>query len=65
MTPTNQPWFPKHRDKILFFTGLAGVIFETALTVFKRPVDPSLLVLFAGMMGLPAFLPSSKKGDDK
>lgn len=37
---------------ILFFTGLGGVVFET----LHGPADPSLLLIFAAMMGLPAFL---------
>ena len=40
------------RDIILFFVGLGGVVHE-ALTKFDRP---SLLMVFAAMMGLPAFL---------
>jgi hypothetical protein len=41
------------RDVILFFGGLAGVFNETVLTHTERP---TLLILFAAMMGLPAFL---------
>jgi len=43
------PWWPHVRDVILFFAGLAGVAVET----FKADTDPQLLILFAGMMGLP------------
>lgn len=46
------------RDIILFFGGLAGVFNETVLTTTERP---TLLILFAAMMGLPAFL----RQDDK
>jgi hypothetical protein len=46
------------RDIILFFGGLAGVFNETVLTSTERP---TLLILFAAMMGLPAFL----RTDDK
>jgi choline-glycine betaine transporter len=46
------------RDVILFFGGLAGVFNETALNTTERP---TLLILFAAMMGLPAFL----RQDDK
>jgi hypothetical protein len=46
------------RDVILFFGGLAGVFNETVLTTSERP---TLLILFAAMMGLPAFL----RQDDK
>jgi hypothetical protein len=41
------------RDTILFVSGLAGVIHETLFAVTDRP---ELLLLFAAMMGLPAFL---------
>lgn len=57
-----KPWFPRYRDKIIFHTGLVGVALETVGHVFfGRQADPSLLVLFAGMMGLPAFLPKDGK----
>lgn len=46
------------RDIILFFGGLAGVFNETVLTSTERP---TLLILFAAMMGLPAFL----RNDDR
>lgn len=46
------------RDVILFFGGLAGVFNETVLTTSERP---TLLILFAAMMGLPAFLRSDGK----
>lgn len=46
------------RDIILFFGGLAGVFNETVLTTTERP---TLLILFAAMMGLPAFLRSDDK----
>ena len=41
------------RDGILFTGGLAGVFYET---VFTKADRPTLLILFAAMMGLPAFL---------
>lgn len=41
------------RDGILFVAGLAGVAYETVYTGGDRP---TLLLLFAAMMGLPAFL---------
>ena len=47
------------RDLVLFFGGLLGVMHEVFFTSFDRP---ALLVLFAGMMGLPAFL---RNGYDK
>lgn len=41
------------RDGVLFVAGLAGVAYETIVTGGDRP---TLLLLFAAMMGLPAFL---------
>lgn len=46
------------RDSILFFSGLAGVIHQTLI----GPVEPTLLLLFAGMMGLPAVIRADEKG---
>jgi hypothetical protein len=46
------------RDSLLFGAGLLGVLHETLLTNAERP---SLLVLFGGMMGLPAFLKADEK----
>ncbi len=43
------------RNSALFGGGLAGVAHETLLTHAERP---TLLILFAAMMGLPAFLSS-------
>lgn len=55
-----QQW-PLLRDIALFFGGIAGVIHETLLAKTERP---TLLILFAAMMGLPAFLRPDKKDDD-
>lgn len=41
------------RDGVLFAAGLLGVLHETAFVNEERP---TLLLLFAAMMGLPAFL---------
>lgn len=46
------------RDSLLFAGGLLGVLHETLFTNVERP---SLLVLFGGMMGLPAFLRADEK----
>lgn len=50
--------FPLIRDLVLFLGGLAGVGHETLLVHAERP---TLLILFAAMMGLPAFLRSDEK----
>lgn len=69
MTPSppfsRRPWFPRYKGMILFFAGLIGVIYEASLTLFSRSADPSLLVIFAGMMGLPAFLPARRDENEE
>lgn len=42
------------RDATLFFSGIGIAFYETVAENIDRP---SLLILAAGMMGLPAFLP--------
>lgn len=51
------------RDGLLLLTGIAGIFHETVL--WKGPERPSLLVLFAAMIGLPAFLKKDEKDGDK
>lgn len=46
------------RDVVLFLGGLGGVAHETLVAEVS---DPQLLILFAAMMGLPAFL----RGDER
>jgi hypothetical protein len=46
------------RDIILFFAGLAGVANEALAQGAERP---TLLLLYAAMMGLPAFLRKDEK----
>jgi len=41
------------RDVILLLSGLAGILHETVVENSERP---TLLMLFAAMIGLPAFL---------
>lgn len=50
--------WPLIRDVVLFLSGLAGVAHETVVTDAERP---TLLLLFAAMCGLPAFL----RADDR
>jgi hypothetical protein len=55
------PWgnFPKiTRDTSLLIGGLLGTAHETLVSKVDRP---SLLALFAGMMGLPLFLRKDEK----
>lgn len=51
------------RDTVLFIAGLLGVLHET---LFSESDRPQLLLVFAGMMGLPAFLRAdeARKGND-
>jgi hypothetical protein len=51
-----QNW-PILRDVLLFAGGLIGVAHETVIATAERP---TLLILFASMMGLPAFLSKGK-----
>lgn len=50
------------RDSILFLVGIGGIINEA----FIRTGDPrtELLILFAGMCGLPAFFRVDEKGNN-
>jgi hypothetical protein len=50
--------WPAYRDMTLFLAGLAGVFHETVIGTADRP---TLLILFAAMMGLPAFLRSDER----
>jgi hypothetical protein len=54
--------WPFFRDLLLFLGGMGGVIHETILSHAERP---TLLILFAAMMGLPAFLQPRMSDDDK
>lgn len=46
------------RDGTLFLCGLIGIGYETAISKTDRP---TLLLLFAAMIGLPAFLNKDEK----
>lgn len=48
--PTAKGW----RDTLLFLTGLGLIVYEAVLRT--GPERPTLLLLYAGMTGLPAFL---------
>jgi hypothetical protein len=49
------------RDTVLFIGGLAGIAYETLAREAERP---TLLLLFAAMVGLPAFLRGDEKDQD-
>lgn len=50
------------RDGVLFCVGLIGIAHETLIAKADRP---TLLLLFAGMIGLPAFLQRDEKSQKK
>lgn len=50
--------WPLVRDITLFVFGLAGVTYETVVSRVDRP---TLLLLFAACMGLPAFLRTDER----
>ena len=50
--------FKPTRDGALFIIGLLGIINEAVL---QQVPDPQLLVLFAAMVGLPAFLAKDRQ----
>jgi hypothetical protein len=50
--------WPLIRDVALFFGGLLGVYYEA---VFRTAERPTLLLVFAAMMGLPLVIRSDEK----
>lgn len=52
------PRWKNVRDIVLFVAGIAGVFHETVMAATERP---TLLLMFAAMMGLPAFLRTDEK----
>lgn len=46
------------RSIVLFTAGIAGIAYET---IFNQTDRPTLLILFAAMMGLPLFLKADEK----
>lgn len=50
------------RDGVLFVIGVLGIAHETLVSNAERP---TLLILFAGMVGLPAFLHKDEKQQNK
>ena len=50
--------WPVVRDPGLFIGGFLGVVHETIISQVERP---TLLLLFAAMMGLPAFLRADER----
>lgn len=49
------------RDAVLFYAGLAGVIYETLNRGIERP---ALLLVFAGMMGMPQIIKRDEAKDE-
>lgn len=57
----SMPRWKNLRDIMLFLAGMAGVFHETVVVATERP---TLLLMFAAMMGLPAFLRTDEKDQD-
>lgn len=57
-----RPSFHIARDTMLFAVGLLGVAHETLISNADRP---TLLLLFAAMIGLPAFISKDSKDAEK
>lgn len=53
-----RPTFVQFRSMLLFVGGLGGVAYVTVIDQTDRP---TLLILFAAMMGLPLFLRSDER----
>lgn len=53
--------WPVLRDVLLFGAGLAGATVLTVAWLKGHDPNQSLLLLFAAMMGLPAFLRADEK----
>lgn len=51
------------RDAVLFLTGIGLIVHEA--TIRTGPERPTLLLLYAGMVGLPAFLRADEKRQDQ
>ena len=61
-------WYKKWklvRNIILFAVGMSGVITMTVVwIVVNRTPDPSLLIAFTAMAGLPVFLRADEKDNE-
>lgn len=54
------------RSACLFTVGVIGVCAETVYSLrFHQTPDPTLLIIFAAMMGLPVYLSQDSKGDNE
>lgn len=53
------------RDRILFGVGVTGIVISLAVWVVQnRSPDPTLMLAFTGMAGLPAVLRKDEKGQE-
>lgn len=57
---TPQQRWPFFREVALFLGGLLGILYETVLA--PHP-DPSLLLIFGAMLGLPIMLRKDEGGE--
>jgi len=59
VTVRRWPSFAAWRDSLLFLTGLSLIVYEAVIRV--GPERPTFLLLYGGMVGLPAFLRADEK----
>lgn len=59
MTGRSRPSVAGWRDALLFLTGLSLIVYEAVIR--SGPERPTLLLLYAGMVGLPAFLRADER----
>lgn len=59
MTGSPRSRWPRIREISLFCSGLLGILYET---VWKDAPDPSLLLIFGAMLGLPLMLRKDEGG---
>lgn len=54
------------RDEVLFIVAVAGLIAMTfSAVVYDKQSDATLVAAFVGLLGLPVFLSSGRKPEDK
>lgn len=54
------------RSAVLFGIGIAGITAETVYSLnYRVAPDPTLVLLFGAMLGLPAFLNQDLKGNNE
>jgi hypothetical protein len=62
VTAGRRPSLAGWRDTILFLTGIGLIVYEAVIRT--GPERPTLLILYGGMVGLPAVLRSDERRTD-